>query len=172
MSALLQELKTRARIALNAARREGSPDAKLRHSLNDAARHVGFAHWEHARAALGGPSRPGDDMGGFWHAPRTGILLNQWFATYEAARAVHARDAGAYLLPYRRQFMVVQADFIAELGVDPGDAAWAEVGRDLVAGYGGGAWLALARQRLGAGRDSFEASGTRALNSRRVARVP
>lgn len=155
-SPLLDELKVRARIALNASRREGAPHGKLRHCLNDAARQVGFAHWEHARAVLGGQAAPGDDMGTFWHAPRTGILLNQWFAGYGQARAVHARDAGSYLLPYKRQFVLVQGYFIEELGVDPGDVAWDALGRDLVAGYGGEGWARLARQRMAAPLGSFD----------------
>jgi hypothetical protein len=144
----VDELKTRARIALNAARRAGGNDAKLRFCLNDVARQVGFAHWEHARAVLGGFARPEDDMGTFWHAARTGVLLNQWFATHAEARAVHAHDPGAYVLPYRRQCMLVQAEFVAALGMDPQHAAWAALGHDLVAGYGSPAWVQLVLQRL------------------------
>ena len=160
MTALLDELKTRARLRLNAARREeaGSDGMRLRHCLNQVAREVGFAHWEHARAVLGGLATREDDMGTFWHAPRTGILLNLWLAKYEQAQAALVADPRAYLLPYRRQFMVVQADFIEEVGVDAGHPAWAETGHDLVAAYGGSAWLALAGQRLKAPRSSFISS--------------
>ena len=108
--------------------------------------------WDHARTVLGGLAAPGDDFGTLWHAPRTGILLNQWFASYGEVRAVHAQDTGAYLLPYKRQFMLVQADFIAELGVDPQAAQWNALGRDAVAGYGSAAWSELASQRLAAMR--------------------
>ncbi|MDP3607230.1 MAG: hypothetical protein Q8R59_15980, partial [Polaromonas sp.] len=157
MTALLDELKIRARLGLNAARREeaGAGDIRLRHCLNQVARDVGFAHWEHARAVLGGQAGRDDDMGTFWHAPRTGILLNLWLAKYEQARAAIEADPAAFLLPYRRQFMVVQADFIAELGLDAGHPAWEEASHDLVAAYGGGAWLLLAGQRLKAPRSSF-----------------
>jgi hypothetical protein len=160
VSALLDELKVRARLALNAARREasGAGEIQLRHCLNQAARDVGFAHWEHARAVLGGLAARDGDMGTFWHAPRTGILLNLWFASYEQARVALQADRAAFLLPYRRQFMVVQADFIAELGVDARHPAWAETSQDLVAAYGGAAWLLLAGQRLRAPRSSFVSS--------------
>ncbi|MEO8022320.1 hypothetical protein [Polaromonas sp.] len=160
MTALLDELKTRARLRLNAARREeaGAADVRLRHCLNQVAREVGFVHWEHARAVLGGAAVREDDMGTFWHAPRTGILLNLWLAKYEEAQAALEADPRAFLLPYRRQFMVVQADFIQELGVDASHPAWAETAHDLVAAYGGSAWLALAGQRLKAPRDSFISS--------------
>ncbi|OOG47404.1 hypothetical protein [Polaromonas sp. A23] len=160
MTALLDELKTRARLRLNAARREDadSDGIRLRHCLNQVAREVGFAHWEHARAVLGGLATREDDMGTFWHAPRTGILLNLWLARYEQARAALEADPAAFLLPYRRQFMVVQGHFIEALGVDANHPAWAETAHDLVAAYGGSAWLELAGQRLRAPRSSFDSS--------------
>ncbi len=160
MTALLDELKIRARLALNTARRaeSGAGAVQLRHCLNQAARDVGFAHWEHARTVLGGMAVREDDMGTFWHAPRTGILLNLWLARYDQARAALAADPAAFLLPYRRQFMVVQADFIAELGLDARHPAWAETSHDMVAAYGRPAWLLLAGQRLKAPRSSFVSS--------------
>jgi hypothetical protein len=160
VTALLDELKIRARLGLNAARREeaGSAGIQLRHCLNQAARDVGFTHWEHARAVLGGLATRDDDMGTFWHAPRTGILLNLWLAKYEQARAALQADPAAFLLPYRRQFMVVQSHFIEALGVDASSPAWAETAHDLVAAYGGEAWLVLAGQRLKAPRSSFVSS--------------
>lgn len=160
MTALLDELKIRARLGLKAARQVEAGDAglRLRHCLNQAARDAGFAHWEHARAVLGGMAAPGDDMGTFWHAPRTGILLNLWLARYAQARAALEADPAAFLLPYRRQFMVVQADFIRELGMDGEHPAWAETAHDLVAAYGSEAWLMLAAQRLKAPRSSFVSS--------------
>lgn len=69
MTTLLTELKTRARLSLNAARRE-QPELRLRDCLHQAARDVGFAHWDHGRRILGGQAVPGDDMGTFWRAPR------------------------------------------------------------------------------------------------------
>ena len=153
----LTELKTRARLRLNAQRRqEEASDLRLRDCLHAVAREVGFAHWEHARRVLGGLAAPGEDMGTFWHAPRTGILLNEWFARREEADAALRRQPRAYLLPYRRQFFLVQREFVRELGLDPEDAAWAALAHDLVGGYGSPAWRALARQRLQAPPASFE----------------
>jgi len=157
MTAMLTELKTRARLRLNGARREGSAgELRLRDCLNLAACEVGFVHWEHARQVLGAEAGPGEDMGTFWHAPRTGILLNLWFARYEEAQAALQADTGAFLLPYRRQFFLVQDHFVRELGVDPGAAVWDVIGRDLARGYGSAAWETLALQRLKAPRSSFE----------------
>jgi hypothetical protein len=154
VTALLTELKTRARLKLNAARHE-QPELRLRDCLNQAARDVGFAHWDHGRRVLGGQAVPGDDMGSFWHAPRCNSLLNAWFAKHADARAVLAADDGAVLLPYRRQFMVVNEAFIQELGLDPREAVWRDAQRDLVRAYGTGPWLTLASLRLKAPPSTF-----------------
>jgi hypothetical protein len=156
MTAALEELKTRARIRLNGARRTGEgAELRLRDCLHDAARAVGFSHWEHARRVLGGEAAAGEDMGSFWHAPRCNTLLNHWYADAQAARAAHAKGNG-FLLPYRRQFVLVQDEFIRELALDPRDANWSALGRDLVAGYGSAAWQALCAQRVRAPQETFD----------------
>jgi hypothetical protein len=172
MTRLLVELKTRARLRLNVARRAprdsaaatpatGAPPAaaqrepRLRDGLDEAARGVGFAHWEHARRVLGGLAAAGDDMGTFWHAPACQAMLSVWLPTHAEARAALEGDGGRYLLPYRRQFIVADADYVVELGLHPADPAWADVQRDLAAGYGSAAWLALAFQRIKAPRSAF-----------------
>lgn len=119
MSALLTELKVRARLRLN-ARRDADPGLRLRDCLGLVAREVGFANWEQARKVLGGEAAPGDDMGTFWHAPRCSGLLNPWFSKLAEARAAlaAATDDGppggtaglAVLLPYRRQFVLAGED--------------------------------------------------------------
>jgi len=159
MTRLLMELKTRARLQLNTARREGlDTHLRLSHCLNQAARDVGFANWDHGCRVLGGQAVPADDMGAFWHAPRCSTLLNLWFADYAQARSALASEPGTYLLPYRRQFIVADDDFILELGLDPDDAAWSRAGRDLVSAYGTDAWLTLGFQRLAAPRSMFAVS--------------
>jgi hypothetical protein len=157
MTALLVELKTRARLRLNAARRADAADAglRLRDCLTLAARDAGFSHWEHARRVLGGEAAPGDDMGSFWHAPGCHALLNHWYASHADARASLAAHPGAVLLPYRRQFVVAGDAYVRELGMDPADPAWEQGGRDLAQAYGGGAWLALALRRLKAPPATF-----------------
>lgn len=157
MTTPLEELKTRARLRQKAARDEGAA-LQLKDALQRVARERGFAHFEHARRVLGGLAVRGDDMGSFWHAPRCSALLSEWFARYDEAHAAWAAKPGAFLLPYRRQFMVVGEDFVRELGLDPADAVWAAAGRDLVGGYGSLAWQALALQRLRAPDETFAAA--------------
>lgn len=157
-SPLLIELKTRARLRLNARRDDAQserPAPRLRDCLNQVSREAGFAHWEQARRVLGGLAVPGDDMGGFWHAPRCNTLLNAWFAAYGEARTLLQARPDAVLLPYRRQFVVVDAPYLRELGLDPLDPVWAAVQHDLVRSYGSGSWQALARQRLKSLKESY-----------------
>ena len=153
---LVDEIKVRARVRLSRARREGAAGSTtLRDHLHQAAREVGFAGWEQARRVLGTLAAPGDDMGSFWHVPRSGILLHIWFSEYAQARSVLAQQADGFLLPYRRQCFIVQAPFIEALGLNPADPAWVAIGRDLVAAYGTPAWRALAWQRLHAPVGAF-----------------
>ena len=157
MNAPIIELKTRARLRLNAARR-ASTDApaapadtqpeRLRDCLIAVARETGFSGWEQALRVLGGQAVSGDDMGTFWHAPRCNGLLSHWFAHHDQALECLALGAHRVLLPYRRQFVVVDDHYLRELGLSIGDAAWGEAGRDLVQAYGSAAWLQLCGQRL------------------------
>ncbi|HYW57490.1 MAG TPA: hypothetical protein VE934_11045 [Polaromonas sp.] len=174
MTALLTELKTRARILRNAKRKDAgagtradAPDSgedlRLRDCLSRVARDAGFTHWDHARRVLGGLASTADDMGTFWHAPACNSLLNGWFTDLAHARAAQATERGAFLLPYKRQFMVVGSDFIFELALDPVDPAWAAARYDLAGSYGSAAWFALAQQRLKAPPRTFAPISDRKL---------
>jgi len=174
VNALIVELKTRARLRLNAMRRGAAeaPDqllprtglaprrgteCRLRDCLSAVAREVGFLTWAQALRVLGSHASGtvgAEDMGTFWHAPRCNGLLSHWFASYDRARECLALGAHRVLVPYRRQFVVVDGHYLRELGLDPDDEAWGRAGRDLVQAYGGEAWLVLCRQRLLALRDA------------------
>ncbi len=155
MNALITELKTRARLRLNGIRRGAdgqAADHRLRDCLNAQARELGFLQWQHARHVLSGQARRGDDMGTFWHTRRCDGLLNHWFAHYERAREALAVSEHRVLVPYRKQFIVVDGNYLKELGLSVDDAAWAHAKRDLVHAYGSEAWLALSERRLAASR--------------------
>jgi hypothetical protein len=155
MNALITELKTRARLRLNGIRRgaDGAAgDERLRDCLNAVAREIGFLHWQHARHVLGGQAAPGDDMGTLWHTRRCDGLLNHWFAHYERAREALAVSEHRVLVPYRKQFIVVDGNYLKELGLSIDDEAWARAKRDLVHAYGSDAWLGLSGRRLVASR--------------------
>lgn len=70
---------------------------------------------------------------------------NNWYADYADAVA-HRRTAGGYLFPYRHQFVVVEADFLVGLGVDPTNADWAAIGFDWVKPQNQAAFERLSRE--------------------------
>ncbi|MBC7957335.1 MAG: hypothetical protein H7Y33_15865 [Cytophagales bacterium] len=161
MNTLITELKTRARLRLNAIRQSTAAPpaaaARLRDCLNEVAREVGFLNWQHALRVLSGQAEPGDDMGSFWHSRRCDGLLNHWFASYDRAREALAVGDHRVLLPYRRQFVVVDGNYLRELGLGIDDEAWGRAGRDLVRAYGSAAWLALGQRRIATFRTAAQA---------------
>lgn len=155
-SLALQELKTRARLRLNALR-AAPPVAdgqapRLRDCLHAVSRAAGFVHWEHARQVLSGEAAVGDDLGRLWHGPGCRGLLNPWFGRYDQAAAARAASPSQVLLPYARQFLLADANYLAALGMDPALPLWDEAERDLVRHAGSPAADALARLRLQAMR--------------------
>lgn len=93
--------------------------------------------------ANAGIAAPGSVLGatpGHWQ--------RAWFARYAEAQGCLRDEAGHFLLPYARQFLVVDSAFIDALGLSPSLAQWQAIGCDLVAGYGKPDWHALHYQRL------------------------
>ncbi|MEN3292271.1 MAG: hypothetical protein V7642_1524 [Burkholderiales bacterium] len=166
MTSPIEEIKIRARLLRNALTRMDAealrrarsaamqrrwviPDTwTLTLCLNVASVEAGFSQWDHARKVLGGDACVGDDMGTFWHDKACAALLNHWFASYEDARASLKMHSGRYLLPYARQFIVVEAPFITSIGLDASSPRWMRIGHDLVGGYGTSDWRALVEERL------------------------
>lgn len=166
--AACQELKIRARLLLKALQtQDASALARshlaskklawptpekwtLRHAMNIVAFEAGFLHWEHAREYLTGrfaqdiPASRFADPGEFWHLRNGHGFINQWFATYAEARQL--RDSRHGLLPYKNQFMLAEADYLAALGLPAGQS------QDLVSDYGSTSWQALCMARLQATR--------------------
>lgn len=173
MSSPITELKTRARLLLNALQAEtpasiarstriskqqawpipATADAwTLRHALNIVASEAGFKHWEHARTIFSGAAHAGEDMGSFWHDRQAHGFTNHWFASYAQAKTQLELHTESYLLPYQKQFFVAELPCIAQLGLADSSGLWQAISHDLVAGYGSPAWLALCELRLNATR--------------------
>jgi len=74
------------------------------------------------------------------------VFLNNWFVTYEEARAVRAAEGG-YLFPYRNHFFVAGSGAVRELGLDPTDPDWERIGWDWVRPADREAWERLDAQR-------------------------
>jgi hypothetical protein len=70
-----------------------------------------------------------DDELTLWYQPNLDVFLNRWFANYDEARKSLEAEGG-YLLPYRHQYMVCEAEAIRVMGLDPEDADWEKTGWD------------------------------------------
>jgi hypothetical protein len=167
---LLTELKTRARIRLNALRRGEAevmsyarwiavrrrwklPEQwRLHHALNLVAAAVGFRDWSHAHRVLSGRAPTGTDMGGLWYDYRCQLLLNHWFARYDEAQAFIAQSPDHWLFPFGTQFVVGEAAFVRQLGLDPDSPLLRDPQRDVHSIYGTARWRSLCALRLTATR--------------------
>jgi len=87
---------------------------KRKHALAVIAIEKGFSSWADLKCQL--PFI----CGGF---------LNQWFAHYDEAKAYQQLNGG-FLLPFKNQFFICEADYIMNLGFDPEDADWKLIGYD------------------------------------------
>ena len=87
-------------------------------------------------------SRPANGVLLWW----VGIVALPWLTRAKGMQMVSV-VAGLTLLPYRRQFMVVDRYYLRELGVDVSAASNSD-SMDLVALYGSATWLAMCCSRL------------------------
>lgn len=117
------------------------PAIKRKHCLAVVARELGFQSWEHGLCVLRGDADE-VDYGDLLYPSGCAVHLNHWFARYAEARA-HRHAHGGYLLAFRRQFFVVERDYVVTLGLDPDDPAWRALDWDWTHRHG-----AEARRRL------------------------
>lgn len=101
------------------------------HAKITVAKECGFQTWQMALDVLNARLNPGDDFGDFWYALKTDVLLSYWCHNYQESLEIQIENGG-YLLPYRKQFVVVQKTYIEILRMDPADPAWESVQYNLV----------------------------------------
>ena len=89
-------------------------DIKRKHALALIALEKGFKSWIDLKSQLN------FIVGGF---------LNKWFAHYPQAKS-HLQEEGGFLLPYKKQFFICEANYIKQLGLDPDDPDWKLIGYD------------------------------------------
>lgn len=114
---------------LGVSHQHGAPDIKRRHCLTTIAREHGFDGWSHLCRVLDGATE--GDFGTLLYGRDCSSHWNIWSASYEEARAIREQHGG-YLLPYKRQFLIVDQHFIETLGLSPDDPDWLLTGRDWV----------------------------------------
>lgn len=99
---------------------------RLKHALAVVAIEAGHDSWASLKNATERLADPNDRL----CPKRPGGFLNAWFSSYDEARACR-EEGGGYLLPYRSQFFVCGATYIAEaLKLAPDDEDWARIGWD------------------------------------------
>lgn len=102
-------------------------DIQRKHALNVIAIENGFKSWTELKSQL--------------NFIRNGFL-NHWFAHYQEAKAYqHAH--GGYLLPYKHQFFISQADYIEHIGLNPNDPDWKKIDYDWAKPKDKSAWNRL-----------------------------
>lgn len=58
-----------------------------------------------------------------------GGYLNLWFRNYFEAKS-HLESSGGFLLPYKNQFFICNAEYLKQIGFDPDDPDWKLIGFD------------------------------------------
>lgn len=118
------------------------------HARHTVLRECGLQGWDAACELLEGRLRPGADYGQFWWEASTDVLLSDWCVDYAEACRVRQESGRGCVLPYKRQFAVVQDEYLEELGLEPRDQAWAAIGHDLATPADAVAYRRLALRRL------------------------
>ena len=80
------------------------------------------------------------------YVPRMDAVLNRRFTSYAEASSSLASEGG-YLLPYKSQFFVTLGEGVRELGLDPDDLDWEQIGWDWVRPKDDEAWQRLKEKR-------------------------
>ncbi len=123
---------------------------KLKHCLTLVSQQLGFSNWHHAQAVLSGDKTALETlgMGSFLYPDSAGVFINEWFVDYQQAQTQLTRNAGKkWLLPYKKQFIVVEKEFIHTLKIDESyQHLWTEINNDMVESYLNSAWDMLACQ--------------------------
>jgi hypothetical protein len=125
--AALQRLRVLPEFARAADPERIANELKRGQCLTAVARALGFQSWPHARRLLGGGEDA--DFGKLLYPDSCWGHWNIWSAHYTEAQEIRAAHGG-YLLAYRKHFLIVDADYIVSLGLDPNDPDWAAIGRD------------------------------------------
>lgn len=76
-----------------------------------------------------------------------GGYLNVWFANYSEAKS-HLQSTGGFLLPYKNQFFICNANYIKQIGFEPDDPDWKLIGYDWVVPDNKKAWQRLYMKAL------------------------
>ncbi len=165
MNIALNEVKTQAKKLLKALRSDQSimtnmniafkklnlstvDQVKLKHCLSLISLQLGFDSWQQAQNVLSGNSNLEDhpNMGTFFYNNKCGALINEWFASYmEAETRLQSQPTKKFILPYKRQFILVERHFLEALNLsENGFEQLRKIEHDMMRGYNTPEWDIIA----------------------------
>lgn len=126
---ILNEVRIRASLLLKAARTGDEPaikrlngSLKRRRALDVSAIDLtGLPYLKLTQSRAAAPER--------FFERSVATHWNHWFATYNEAKA-HLMAFQGFLFPFKNQFVVVDGDFLKDLGLEPDHPDWARIGFD------------------------------------------
>ncbi len=71
-----------------------------------------------------------------------GGYLNLWFAHYKEAKS-QLKASGGFLLPYKKQFFICDANYLKQIGFEPDDPDWKKIEYDWAQPADQNAWRRL-----------------------------
>jgi hypothetical protein len=104
-------------------------EMRRRHCLAVLANEYGFDGWGHLKRIVEGAVD--GDFGTGLYSRDCFSHWNIWSASYDEAKAIR-EEHGGFLLPYEKQFLIVDRYFIDTIGLDPDDPDWDAMGRNWV----------------------------------------
>ncbi len=161
MELALNEVKTQAKKLLKALRANNDlhdkvnislqnmslptvDELQLKHCLTYVSQQLGFDNWHHAQGILSGDQNSNLtlNMGSFFYPKGAGSFINEWFSDYQQAKnALESQETTKWLLPYKKQFIVVESNYIDVFQLNNKlSMLWAEINFDMIAGYKSKAW--------------------------------
>lgn len=119
-------------------------DVQLKHALTIVSRQLGFSTWQQTSSVLSGArqTNPVNDMGTLFYPKAGHGLTNEWFADYASAYAVLMADYdNKWLFPYKNQFIVGDANYLAAFRFEPEIILLLEdINHDMEASYNTPLW--------------------------------
>ena len=94
-------------------------NVKIKEALETISKQNGFSEWKKFR----------DSLDTFWYE-KSSPFLTKWFTTYADALE-HKSDKGGFLLTYKGQYFIVDADYVEFLGIDPRAEIWRNIDNDV-----------------------------------------
>jgi hypothetical protein len=123
-------------------------EIKLKHCLTIISHQLGFDNWHHAQAVLSGSDKNVQDldMGTFFYPSGADAFINEWFVNYQQAKNLLSdKSKEKWLLPYKKQFIVVKKDYISAFNVNKSlMPLWSDINHNMVDSYKSTMWDKIA----------------------------